>query len=87
MYRFTWEGYSDEKTPANFVIETSINVYRNGPVVYFSLLYTSGLAKASIPDDPTQTVSTFPSFIVEEADLKRGYLTWAGNSKYLHSAN
>ena len=77
----SWDAYSDNDTPANFTIETSVSVYRNEPIVAFAVVYISGLTNASIPDTPAQAVSTFPSFVVEEGGLERGYFTWAGNSK------
>ena len=81
MQRFTWQAFSDESTSLDVKIETCISVYRDEPVVYFSLVYTSGLTKASIANVSTNVLSTFPSFIVEDANMNRGYLTWFGGRK------
>lgn len=58
-----------------------MNVYYDEPVAYFSIEYTNGLTNASIPDTSDQTLSSFPSFVLEETDVKRASLTWARGSK------
>ena len=64
-------------------VETSVSVYRDRPIALFSIVYTSGLTNASIPGTGSQTLSTFPSFVIEEiADMNRGYLTWFSGRKY-----
>ena len=79
--RFTWQAFSDESTSLDVKIETRVSVYRDEPVVYFSLVYTSGLTKASMANVSTSVLSTFPSFVVEDANMKRGYVTWFGGRK------
>ena len=76
LYRLNWQAFSDGKTPTNIKVETSVSVYRNKPIAYFSIIYTSGLTNASIPGTNNQTLSTFPSFVIEDMDMKRGYFTW-----------
>ena len=76
--RFTWQAYSDANTPVNVKVETCVSIYRSEPIVFFSIIYTDGLTNASIQNDTGQTLSSFPSFVVEETDTKRGYATWAG---------
>ena len=61
-------------------VQTCVSVYRDEPVVYFSIVYTTGLTKANTSKG---VLSTFPSFIVEDANMKRGYVTWFGGRKFL----
>ena len=63
-----------------------VSVYRDKPVATFSIIYTSGLTNTSIPGTSSQTLSSFPSFVIEDmanpADMNRGYLTWFRGRKY-----
>ena len=61
--------------------KTSVKVYADEPMALFSIEYTDGLANASIPETEDQTLSSFPSFLVEETNIKRASLTWSGSSK------
>ena len=79
--RVVWQAYSDDKTPVNVQIKTSVRVYYDEPMAIFSIEYTNGLANASIPDTEDHTLSSFPSFVLEETDIKRASLTWARGSK------
>ena len=81
MIDLAWQAFSDEKTSLNVKVETSVSVYRDEPVIYFSIVYTSGLTNASIPNTSNSVLSTFPSFVVEEANMKRAYLTWFSGRK------
>ena len=47
----------------------------------FECVFVNGLKGASIADVQNQTLSTYPSLIIEEAGMDRGWLTWAGNSQ------
>ena len=77
-YRVIWQAYSDVKVE----FTTRVKVYADEPMVLFSIEYTDGLTNASIPDTNDQTLSSFPSFIMEENDVKRASLTWSGSSKW-----
>ena len=79
--RIVWQAYSDPNTPAKVQIKTTVNVYHDEPMAYFSIEYTDGLSDASITDVGDHTLSSFPSFILEETDVKRASLTWARGSK------
>ena len=79
--RVIWQAYSDEQTPTEYKFETIVSVYEDEPMVYCSIIYTSGLTNASLPNASGDSLSTFPSFVVEEANLKRGYTTWFGGRK------
>lgn len=67
----------------NVQVKTTVNVYNDEPLVYFSIEYTNGLTNASIPDVSDHTLSSFPSFVLEETDMKRASLTWARGSKHI----
>ena len=77
----TWQAYSDENTPVKVQFKTTVKVYADEPMALFSIEYTNGLANASVPNTGDQTLSSFPSFLLEEKDMKRGSLTWARGSK------
>ena len=79
--RITWQAYSDPNTPVKVQFKTSVKVYTDEPMALFSIEYTDGLANASIPDVGDHTLSSFPSFILEETGVKRASLTWARGSK------
>ena len=80
-YSITWQAYSDPNTPVKVQFKTTVKVYADEPMALFSIEYTDGLANASIPNTRDQTLSSFPSFLLEETDVKRGSLTWGGGSK------
>ena len=80
-HRIVWQAYSDPNTPVNVQVKTTVDVYRNEPMAMFSIQYMDGLSNASVPDTGDQTLSSFPSFILEETSVKRGSLTWARGSK------
>lgn len=63
-------------------IETAVNVYRDVPVVVFDLVYITGLTNASDPLAKEEgTLSSFPSFYVEDGEVEKGWMTWSGNSE------
>ena len=64
--------------------KTNVKVYADEPMALFSIEYIDGLANASIPNTEDQTLSSFPSFLLEETDVKRASLTWAHGSKLLN---
>ena len=83
-FRFTWQAFSADNSPTNIKIETSVQVYRNKPIVYFTIDYISGLTNASIPGVINQALSSYPSFILEDGDMKKGFVTWSKGRKYTH---
>ena len=60
-----------------------MSTYEVHPVVTFDIVYIKGLTKAADPDNDKGTLSTFPSFVVEEGKLERGWMTWSGNSEWI----
>ena len=47
----------------------------------FEIVYVSGLSSSAIANTTDQTISTFPSFVIEESNMQRGWLTWHDNSR------
>ena len=80
-FRFIWQAFSADNSPTNIKIETSVQVYRNKPIVYFTIDYISGLTNASIPGVINQALSSYPSFILEDGDMKKGFVTWSKGRK------
>ncbi len=79
MFRHAWKPAELVGTP---YIETSILTYEDVPVVSYDIEYSSGLGNSFYKEDDLMTISTFPSFVVENSPLqKRGWMTWSGNSK------
>ena len=64
------------------VLETSVLIYEDVPVVSFDVEYVSGLSSGVSVGDKNSTLSSFPSFVVERGSVERGWMTWSGNSKY-----
>jgi hypothetical protein len=65
-------------------LETSVSSYFNLPVVVLDLVFISGLTNAHDPscmEKGNGTLSTFPSFYVEDGEVAKGWMTWAGNSE------
>lgn len=80
MPRFTWGGFSSG-TPTNLAVETTVLVYQDVSVVVFDVVYLTGLTNASDPSNGEGTLSTFPSFYVENNAVEKGWMTWSGNSE------
>ena len=77
-HRHTWRAYTDRKTPTETYIKTSVLAYTDSRVVTFDVEYVTGLTNN---EDKVDVVSSFPSFVYEEGELERGWMTWSGNSK------
>ena len=81
-HRFTWEGYNSSSTPTNLKVETTVLVYLDVSAVVFDVVYLTGLTNAADPSNRNGTLSSFPSFYVEDNVVhKKGWMTWSGNSK------
>ena len=57
---------------------TSVNVYENEPAISFTISFPGGLNK-SATGNAYDIISSFPSFLVEELDLQRAFLSYGGN--------
>lgn len=83
--RYTWGGFSSGSTSTNLTVETTVLIYLDVPsVVVFDIVYLTGLTNASDPSNGEGTLSSFPSFHVEDDggnNTKKGWMTWSGNSE------
>ena len=86
-FRVVWQAYSNPSTRFKVQFKTSVKVYADEPVALFSIEYTDGLTNASIRGVEDNTLSSFPSFILEELGMKRASLTWARGSKCTNSTS
>ncbi len=80
--RHIWQAYTDSGNPTETSIKTSVLLYRDMPVISFDILYLSGLSSDPSNETEVKVVSSFPSFVYEERELERGWMTWSGNSKF-----
>lgn len=58
----------------NFV--TYINSYANAPIIVFVQEFTDGVSGASANNQTNDTISSFPTLLIEELGLSRGSLTY-----------
>jgi hypothetical protein len=72
-YQTSWTTSEDA---VNFI--TSASVYDEEPIVSFSVSFPGGLKDAATGNTHDIT-SSFPSFLVEELDLERAFLSYGGN--------
>ena len=78
---YTWKAVSNA-SEIDLQVNTYINVYDDVPVVTFAIAYLTAARDTAIPGVYNRTISSFPSFYIEETTpMKRGYATWAGNSR------
>ena len=78
-YQYEWKTTSDSSA-LHFL--TSIDVYDEIPAVLFSLVLLDNATNTNIGHSTyNQTLSTFPSFVIEDSPVERGYVTWSGNSE------
>ena len=78
-YLYTYYEYRDKT--AEFQFRTFIKVYEKIDVIVFGHKFISGAEKTAT-DSADSVISSFPSFLVEDSSLERGYLTFEGNSEY-----
>lgn len=79
-YQYEWKTTSNS---SSLRLLTSIVVYDEVPAVLFSLVLLDKATNTNIGHlTYNQTLSTFPSFMIEDGPVERGYVTWSGNSKY-----
>ena len=65
-----------------FKFTTFIKTYNNIDVITFGHIFNSG-AEGAAEDSVDDVISSFPSILVEDSPLERGYVTFAGNSKLI----
>ena len=83
---FTVNQYDWKATggASSLQVQTYINVYNEVPMVEFGLAYVNKATNTNISDYLNRTISSFPSFVIEEGSVERGYLTWSGSSEFMH---
>lgn len=62
-------------------VQTYVNVYNEIPAVEFGIEFVNEATNTNISDYLNRTLSSFPSFVIEEGPVERGYLTWSGSSE------
>ena len=77
-YQYEWKATGGAST---LEILTYINVYDKLPAAVFALVYLDKATNTNISNYVNRTVSSFPSFVIEDGPVDRGYVTWAGNSE------
>ena len=65
-----------------FKFATFIVTYNNFDVIRLGHTFVSG-AEGAAADSADDVISSFPSILVEDSRLERGYVTFAGNSKLI----
>jgi hypothetical protein len=72
-------GWKATGGASNLVFRTSISVYDEFPAVEFTIVFLDKATNTNISTYVNRTLSTFPSFVIEEGPVERGYVTWSGN--------
>ena len=65
-----------------FKFTTFVKIYNNIDVIIFGHRFDSGAEEAAT-DSADDVISSFPSILVEDSPLERGYVTFEGNSKLI----
>lgn len=78
-YQYEWKTVGGA---SSLDFTTLINVYENVPTVVFTIVFLDKATNTNISNYVNRTLSTFPSFVIEESPVERGYVTWSGNSEY-----
>ena len=77
-YQYEWKAVGGDST-LRFM--TVISVYDEVPAVLFDVVFLDKATNTNISDCLNLTLSSFPSFVIENGPVERGYVTWSGNSK------
>ena len=77
-YQFMSFQYHDKS--GEFRFETFIKTYDKINAITLGHKFNSG-AENTTTDSADDVISSFPSFLVEDTSLERGYVTFEGNSK------
>ena len=77
-YQYEWRATGGAST-LRFL--TIVDVYEAVPAVVFSVTFLDKATNTNISDYVNLTLSTFPSFVIEDGPVERAYVTWSGNSK------
>ena len=77
-YYYEWQATGGA---SNLALTTMVSVYETVPAVLFVLVFEDKATNTNISNNVNGTLSTFPSFVIEEGPVERGYVTWSGNSE------
>ena len=77
-YYYEWQATGGA---SNLALTTMVSVYETVPAVLFVLVFKDKATNTNISNNVNGTLSTFPSFVIEEGPVERGYVTWSGNSE------
>ena len=77
-YQYEWKATGGAST---LRFATIIAVYDEVSAALFTVVFLDKATNTNISDSVNGTLSTFPSFVIEEGPVERGYVTWSGNSK------
>jgi hypothetical protein len=75
-YQYEWKAVGGDST-LRFM--TVISVYDEVPAVLFDVVFLDKATNTNISDCVNLTLSSFPSFVIEDGPVERGYVTWSGN--------
>jgi hypothetical protein len=76
-YYYEWQA----KGASSPALTTMVSVYEQVPAVLFVLVFNDKATNTNTSSNVNSTLSTFPSFVIEEGPVERGYVTWSGNSE------
>ena len=80
-YYYEWQA----KGASSLTLTTTVSVFEQMPAVLFVLVFNDKATNTS--SNVNSTLSTFPSFVIEEGPVDRGYVTWSGNSElWIHKS-
>ena len=77
-YQYIYYDYHDNS--GGFRFTTFIKVYEEIDVITFGHTFVSGAEEAAT-DTANGVISSFPSILVEDNSMERGYVTFGGSSK------
>ena len=83
-YSYSYFEYHDKPRVFQplFKFTTFIKVYYSIDAIVFGHTFDSG-AEGVATDSADDVISSFPSILVEDSPLERGYVTFEGNSKLI----
>ena len=80
-HRHTRRAYIDRRNPSSTYLTTSVLTYKDLPVISFDVVYVSGLTNSFDDESDVKIASSFPSFVYEDGELERGWMTWSRTSE------
>ena len=78
-YGYTWRAVGGA---SSLSFRTVVSLYDEFPAALFSVVFLTKATETNIGTAVNSVLSTFPSFMIEEGPVERGYVTWSGNSEF-----